>query len=94
MVHNQTTNFRNLAAQFFLGGIALALATLAFFLASRRPRLGCLRLFDCAVLPDGQLPCISAACHHVCCRLGVLFCSGNLPFDRGSLRGTTVSFRQ
>jgi hypothetical protein len=31
MVHNQTTNFRNLAAQFFLGSIALALVTLAFF---------------------------------------------------------------
>jgi len=25
MVHNRTTNLRNLAAQFFLGGIALAL---------------------------------------------------------------------
>jgi K+-sensing histidine kinase KdpD len=31
MVHNQTTNFRNLAAQFFLGSIALASVTLAFF---------------------------------------------------------------
>jgi PAS domain-containing protein len=31
MVHNQTTNCRNLAAQFFLGGIALASVTLAFF---------------------------------------------------------------
>ena len=31
MVHNRTTNFRNLAAQFFLGSIALALVTLAFF---------------------------------------------------------------
>jgi hypothetical protein len=31
MVHNQTRNFRNLAAQFFLGSIALALVTLAFF---------------------------------------------------------------
>jgi hypothetical protein len=28
---NQTTNFRNLAAQFFLGSIALALVTFAFF---------------------------------------------------------------
>jgi hypothetical protein len=28
---NETTNFRNLAAQFFLGSIALALVTLAFF---------------------------------------------------------------
>jgi hypothetical protein len=27
---NETTNLRNLAAQFFLGGIALALVTLAF----------------------------------------------------------------
>jgi hypothetical protein len=31
MVHNQTSNLRNLAAQFFLGSIALALVTLAFF---------------------------------------------------------------
>jgi hypothetical protein len=31
MVHNRTTNFWNLAAQFFLGSIALASATLAFF---------------------------------------------------------------
>ena len=31
MMRNQTTNFRNLAAQFFLGSIALALVTLAFF---------------------------------------------------------------
>jgi len=31
MVHNRTTNFRNLAAQFFLGSIALASVTLAFF---------------------------------------------------------------
>src|ERR1700737_2209339 len=31
MVHSQTTNFRNSAAQFFLGSIALALVTLAFF---------------------------------------------------------------
>jgi|HubBroStandDraft_4_1064222.scaffolds.fasta_scaffold2339539_1 light-regulated signal transduction histidine kinase (bacteriophytochrome) len=31
MVQNQTMNFRYLAAQFFLGGIALALVTLAFF---------------------------------------------------------------
>jgi K+-sensing histidine kinase KdpD len=31
MVQNQTTNFRYLAAQFFLGSIALALVTLAFF---------------------------------------------------------------
>jgi len=30
MVHNRTTNFRNLAAQFFLGSIALASMTLAF----------------------------------------------------------------
>jgi len=28
---NETTNLRNLAAQFFLGSIALALVTLAFF---------------------------------------------------------------
>jgi hypothetical protein len=31
MVHNQTTNFQNLAAQYFLGSIALALVTLVFF---------------------------------------------------------------
>ena len=31
MVQNQTTNFRNLAAQCFLGSIPLALVTLAFF---------------------------------------------------------------
>jgi hypothetical protein len=31
MVHHQTANFRNSAAQFFLGSIALALVTLAFF---------------------------------------------------------------
>jgi len=31
MVHNRTTNFRNLAAQFFPGSIALASVTLAFF---------------------------------------------------------------
>jgi hypothetical protein len=31
MVHNQATNFRNLAAQFVLGSIALALVTLACF---------------------------------------------------------------
>jgi K+-sensing histidine kinase KdpD len=31
MVHSRTTNFRNLAAQFFLGSIALASMTLAFF---------------------------------------------------------------
>ena len=31
MVHNQTTNLRNLAAQFFVGSIALALVTLALF---------------------------------------------------------------
>ena len=31
MVHNRTTNFWNLAAQFFLGSIALASVTLAFF---------------------------------------------------------------
>src|SRR3979411_2636734 len=31
MVRNQTTNFRNLAEQFLLGSIALALVTLAFF---------------------------------------------------------------
>jgi light-regulated signal transduction histidine kinase (bacteriophytochrome) len=31
MVHSQTTNFRNSAAQCFLGSIALALVTLAFF---------------------------------------------------------------
>jgi light-regulated signal transduction histidine kinase (bacteriophytochrome) len=31
MVQNQTMNFRYLAAQFFLGGIALAQVTLAFF---------------------------------------------------------------
>src|SRR5258708_23005333 len=31
MVQNQTTNFRYLAAQFFLGSTALALVTLAFF---------------------------------------------------------------
>jgi hypothetical protein len=30
MVHNRTTNFRNLAAQVFLGSIALASVTLAF----------------------------------------------------------------
>ena len=30
MEHNQTTNFRNSAAQVFLGGIALAFVTLAF----------------------------------------------------------------
>jgi phosphoglycerate-specific signal transduction histidine kinase len=32
MVQNQTTNFRYLAAQFFLGSIALALVTLAFLM--------------------------------------------------------------
>jgi K+-sensing histidine kinase KdpD len=31
MMRNQTTNFRNLAAQFFLGSIALALVSLVFF---------------------------------------------------------------
>jgi K+-sensing histidine kinase KdpD len=31
MVHKQTTNFRNLAAQLFLGSVALALVSLAFF---------------------------------------------------------------
>ena len=31
VVHNQTTNFRNSAAQSLLGSIALALVTLAFF---------------------------------------------------------------
>jgi hypothetical protein len=31
MVHNRTTNFRNLAAQLFLGSIALASVILAFF---------------------------------------------------------------
>ena len=31
MVHNQATNFRNFAAQFVLGNIALALVTLACF---------------------------------------------------------------
>ncbi len=31
MVQNQTTNFRNSAAQFFVGSIALASVTLAFF---------------------------------------------------------------
>jgi hypothetical protein len=31
MMRNQTTNFRNSAAQLFLGGIALALVTLVFF---------------------------------------------------------------
>jgi K+-sensing histidine kinase KdpD len=30
MEHDQTTNFRNSAAQFFLGSIALAFVTLAF----------------------------------------------------------------
>lgn len=39
MMRNQTENFRNLAAQFFLGSIALALVTLIFLLASSRPRL-------------------------------------------------------
>ena len=33
------------------------------------------RLFDC-----GPLHCSSAACHHLCCRLGVFFCSGNRQF--------------
>jgi K+-sensing histidine kinase KdpD len=33
MMRNQTTNFRHSAAQFFLGSIALALVTLAFFRA-------------------------------------------------------------
>jgi K+-sensing histidine kinase KdpD len=33
MVQKQTTNFRNFAAQFFLGSIAPALVTLAFFRA-------------------------------------------------------------
>jgi uncharacterized membrane protein YciS (DUF1049 family) len=42
MMRNQTENFRTLAAQFFLGGIALALIKLGFFwlevdLASRQP---------------------------------------------------------
>jgi hypothetical protein len=31
MIRNQTENFRNWAAQFFLGSIALALVTLVFF---------------------------------------------------------------
>jgi K+-sensing histidine kinase KdpD len=31
MVHNRTTNFRNFAAQFFLGSLALASVILAFF---------------------------------------------------------------
>jgi hypothetical protein len=31
MMRNQTENFRNLAAQFFLASIALALVTLVFF---------------------------------------------------------------
>ena len=31
MMRNQTENFRNWAAQFFLGNIALALVTLVFF---------------------------------------------------------------
>ena len=31
MMRNQTANFRNLAAQFFLGSIALALVSLVFF---------------------------------------------------------------
>src|SRR5260370_18813860 len=35
MVHNQTTKFRNSAAQFFLGNVALASVSAAF----RRPRL-------------------------------------------------------
>src|ERR1700704_189398 len=52
---------------------------LGFLLAWRRPRLGRLRLFDCdrAVLPCGQLRCISVACRYVCCRFGLLFCFAN-----------------
>jgi hypothetical protein len=70
MVHNRTTNFRKLAAQFVLGGIASASVTLAS--AWHRPRPDRLRLFDCvrAVRPDGRLHCISAACRYFCCRVG------------------------
>jgi hypothetical protein len=70
MVHNQTTNFRKLAAQFVLGRIAPASVTLAS--AWHRPHLDRLRLFDCvrAVRPDWQLYCISTSCRYFCCRVG------------------------
>jgi hypothetical protein len=57
MMRNQIANFWNSAAQFFLSGIALALGDLGFVLASRRSRLGRLRLFDCdrAALLDRPL---------------------------------------
>src|SRR5258708_1042821 len=38
MVHNQTTKFRNSAAQFFLGNVALASVTPAFRRPPRHPR--------------------------------------------------------
>jgi hypothetical protein len=68
---NETTNFRNLAAQF--GSIALALVTWAFF------RLG----IDLA----------SSAFAAYLIVIVVLSLGGqlDLPFDRGSSRGTTVS---
>jgi hypothetical protein len=37
MAHNRTTNFRNLAAQFFLGSLALASVTSAFFRHGAEP---------------------------------------------------------
>jgi hypothetical protein len=84
------------AAQFFLGGIALAVVMLAFFrlgvdLASAAfAYLIAIVLFSLRTATS----CISAACRHVCCRLGGPFCCGNLPFDRGSPWGTTVGLWQ
>jgi hypothetical protein len=70
MVHDRITNFRKLAAQFVLGGIAPASVTLAS--AWHRPRLDRLRLFDCvrAVRPDGRLYCISTAGRYFYRRVG------------------------
>jgi len=75
MMRSQTTNFWNVAAKSFLGSTAAGIGDVGFLVASRRPRLGRLRLFD-----RGPLRCSSAACHRRCCRLGVLLCSGSRRF--------------
>jgi hypothetical protein len=69
MMRNRIANFWNVAAQFFLGQHCAGMGDPGFLVASRRPGLGRLRLFD-----RGQLHCISAACHHVCRGLGLFFC--------------------
>jgi hypothetical protein len=74
MMRNRITNFWNVAAPLLLGSIALASLPLGF-LWLRVSFASAFRLFDC-----GPLHCSSAACHHFCCRLGVLFCSGNRQF--------------